>query len=554
MRRTTLWTTLALLGAVGLGAPGEAHACGGFFCSTSPVDQAGETVVYALEADGTLTMSVRIEYSGEDDDFAWLLPVPAPPELSIGADALFDELEAATQPIFVAENETRGRCQRHPRCVSEVTCGGVSDYSCGYSGGGWAGEYVDAATASDAGPARDVARPPDELGVTIFSEGTVGPYDTVVLGAATAAEVLTWLETHGYDIPETSGPLLETYAAQGHVFVALRLATNGISRTLQPLTMRMAVDEACLPLRLTAIAAVPDMPIRAFFLGSERVISTNFNTAEVDTHDLDLYQRRGASYTERVGSAVDALGGRAFVTDYAGPTPALQLERPNVSDLATEDDPSRLLRELAARGYRGEPRMLEIFERYLQPVGGLDDSTDYYNCLFSGSTGVCGAPASFDPARLVDAIDAEITGPRRDAHALVHRHGYVTRLFTTISPDEMTLDPIFVPDSGLPDVPAVHTAQYVTECSDDYFQEGAPTHWELDGETTPDRPGVPANDYTYCRSLGGVPEYAATSCGEEEPSGGCALAPGVQAPRSVAVFALAFVAFIGRTARRRRRH
>lgn len=45
-------------------------------------------------------MSVQIEYEGEDDDSAWILPVPVPPELSVGSDALFEALEFETEPRF----------------------------------------------------------------------------------------------------------------------------------------------------------------------------------------------------------------------------------------------------------------------------------------------------------------------------------------------------------------------------------------------------------------------------------------------------------------------
>jgi hypothetical protein len=77
MRRLT-YLGLATMCAASLPIQ-TAHACGGFFCSSSPIDQAGETIVYGLEDDGTLTMAVQLRYAGDDDDFAWIMPVPAPP-------------------------------------------------------------------------------------------------------------------------------------------------------------------------------------------------------------------------------------------------------------------------------------------------------------------------------------------------------------------------------------------------------------------------------------------------------------------------------------------
>lgn len=559
---TRSWLALTAVGVASLAvhsmAPSEARACGGFFCSSSPIDQAGETIVYGLEDDGTLTMSVQIRYRGDDDDFAWILPVPAPPEISLGSDALFTELTRVTQPVFVTDYETRGTCREHPRCVYESGCGTASD-GCGYGDFEpdpyvYDGPYVDAgasssidAGASDAGPRGD--------GVTVFSQGPVGPYETAVLGAATAAEVLAWLTEHGYDIPASSEPLLESYARGGQVFVALRLSSNADTRMLQPIVMRMPTAEACLPIRLTAIATVPDMPITAFFLGQERVTPWNYSSAVVDANDLGLWQG-GRTWASEASRAVDALGGQAFVTDYAGPTPALSLELAAVDDLAAESDPALYLQALADRGYRGEARLLELLERYLEPPMGTAP-VDYYNCLAIGSLSECGEPTSFDPSGLTAAIELQITAPRRDAHALVHRHNYLTRLYTTLSAEEMTIDPVFVPDAGLGNYSNVHRATLVIECSEDYFAEGAPRHWEL-GATVFERTvveetaGELADDRRYCASIGGIPAYEAPTC-SEPTSDGCSfcMVAGV-APMQGGVLGGLFLIFLVRRQSRKK--
>ena len=53
---------------------------------------------------------------------------------------------------------------------------------------------------------------------------------------------------------------------------------------------------------------------------------------------------------------------------------------------------------------------------------------------------------------------------------MVDGHDYLTRLYTTMSADEMTIDPEFVVDPGLPDVSNVHDeAVWITECDRDHF-------------------------------------------------------------------------------------
>ena len=113
------------MGAVGgmvfvaaLVAPHTARACGGFFCQSVPVAQTGEQIIYAIEDDGALTMSVRINYQGDAPEFAWILPVPETPEISLGADVLFDALEGTTRPSFgVVEGGIEGVCRTPPTCA-----------------------------------------------------------------------------------------------------------------------------------------------------------------------------------------------------------------------------------------------------------------------------------------------------------------------------------------------------------------------------------------------------------------------------------------------------
>ncbi|HWN67269.1 MAG TPA: DUF2330 domain-containing protein, partial [Haliangium sp.] len=57
--------------------------------------------------------------------------------------------------------------------------------------------------------------------------------------------------------------------------------------------------------------------------------------------------------------------------------------------------------------------------------------------------------------------------PTRAAGQLFRDHPYLTRLFTTLSPDEMTRDPVFSFNPDLPEVSNVHLAQIsLIECGE----------------------------------------------------------------------------------------
>src|SRR5258708_1218223 len=80
-----------------------ASACGGTFCDTGPrampVDQKGENVLFVV-SQGQVEAHIQIQYKGDAARFAWVLPLPAIPEIEVGSEALFQNLLAATVPRF----------------------------------------------------------------------------------------------------------------------------------------------------------------------------------------------------------------------------------------------------------------------------------------------------------------------------------------------------------------------------------------------------------------------------------------------------------------------
>lgn len=82
-------------------------------------------------------------------------------------------------------------------------------------------------------------------------------------------------------------------------------------------------------------------------------------------------------------------------------------------------------------------------------------------------------------AQLFDKMDELAIQPLRDLQALVDAHEHVTRLYTTLSADEMTVDPLFTFNPDLPDVSNIHTADRVVECTADVTLLDAPWRIEL---------------------------------------------------------------------------
>ena len=74
---------MTFLGSLAL-ATAPASACVGFACdnpAAPPVLQAAERIVFGIDPDsGEVEMHVQVSYTGQHE-FAWIVPVPEPPEL-----------------------------------------------------------------------------------------------------------------------------------------------------------------------------------------------------------------------------------------------------------------------------------------------------------------------------------------------------------------------------------------------------------------------------------------------------------------------------------------
>ena len=224
----------------------EARACGGFFCNAPPPDgslpiaQAAENVLFVLDTNPAtgahrVEAHIQIAYTGPATSFSWIVPVTAVPTVDVGWDILFDRIEPPTRPSFVLTRVMDGKCQ-----------GGGSGIGCG-------GAAEDRATGG--GPLPPVST------VDVLSRGSVGPFDYVVVRSEDGATLRTWLTDNGYFVSTDSAKIVDDYVATGHAFVAVRLKVGQDTSAIRPIILRMESPEACLPLKLTAIASTPNLRI-----------------------------------------------------------------------------------------------------------------------------------------------------------------------------------------------------------------------------------------------------------------------------------------------------
>jgi uncharacterized protein (TIGR03382 family) len=449
-------------------APAPAWACGGLFCNaTQPVDQAAETIVFGIDEEaGTVDVHVQITYQGASDDFAWIVPVPAEPELFVSTDALFAALSQPTDPVFSLGFDAQGVCA--------VGFPLTSDQSLTISGDSMGG------------------------GVNVIAEEQVGPYDTVTLEASNADLLVAWLQDAGYDLPEDLEPVLAPYIADGQAFVALKLSSGRDTGDLQPLGMRYSGDAASIPIQLTSIAAVPDLPLEVYVLGDSRAVPDNYMHVTLNDAAIDWWNQ-GANYPEVLSIGADEAGGHAFATEFSGSLDPFRgvLWRDDtagvVAYLRELDDGVRWIQE-ATRAFPSAATVALVGDYVPFPSELADQGVtplQYYQNL-SDWPGYEPDVSEFPVAEATARLEAEIVPGFREAEDLLERHTHVTRMTSTLDAEEMTLDPLFVLNEDVPqEISNAHSATEVRHCG--LFEgDGSERTLELaDGRSIP----LPSADY-----------------------------------------------------------
>ncbi|MDB5098446.1 MAG: hypothetical protein JWM80_2867 [Cyanobacteria bacterium RYN_339] len=424
-----------------------ALACGGLFCARIPVDQTGEKILFA--ADGHhVTAHVQIAYKGEAKDFSWILPVPTPPKLGVGTDALFAELRQATQPQFRLNLRNEGPCDPPPEPKTEGAVRGGSFDKDGYN-----------------------------RQVRVISQGQVGPYDTAVLQANDPGVLKAWLRKNKYVIPPKIDPLLDPYVAGKYSFVALKLTKDKAVGDIQPITLDYQATKPGIPIRLTGVAATPDMDVFVWVLGRQRAIPENYRHARINEARIN-WLAGGNNYKQVVTRAVDEAGGQAFVTDYAGKSGAVAANRfgrarYKLDELAKKTDPAEFAEAVVAAGYFGErygalnqEALVAFLKKHIRKPKSLVKMDDmaFYRFIQDHREALHEAGIKVDTKKALAELDEKVVKPAEEIHQLFARHRYLTAMYTTMSPQEMTQDPLFRFNPKLADVAAVRKAKGVRYC------------------------------------------------------------------------------------------
>ncbi len=461
----------------------DAHACGGFACDNArPVMQAAERILFAVDlAKEEVEAHVQITYTGESEDFAWIVPVTGEPEIFLSTDALFSTLYFPTNPNYTLTTVELGTCRSDSRGVSLA---------------GSADAAVSSSVDFESG------------GVNVLATSNVGPYSTTVIEADSSAALMAWLDTEGYDIPANFEPVLAPYVASGQNFIALKLLPGNSSGDIAPLGMRYAGTKPSIPIQLTSIAAVPDTRLEVYVVGASRAVPESY--LHVVPNDMAYdYFGQTVVYDDIITRAADEAGGQAFSTDWAGSTSLMRdvLYNDTMFDedgLATAPDIFAWMDVILGGGFLSQQsggyysyyttfdvNLANVLRTVLPlpasvAADGVTESMFWTNLRYY--------EASFD-AEAIDlsaataAVDAGFVEPRRHANALFRNHNQMSRLTSSLDAAEMTVDPTFVFNADMDQIVDInHPATLTYHCENGEYREHAYRDIAFPDGTTVDLP------------------------------------------------------------------
>ena len=267
---TTL-TAVLVLAALMLICPEKTRADGGF---VSPpeyyMNEPAQRAFLDYDHDsGTEQLSILPSFHGDAHAFAWIIPVPGLPEVALADRQLFRDLDTLTRPDYRSRD---------------------GDWDCF---GGNQDIY-----------APDLA----DNGIQIISSGLVGYYQTLVLSATEAPDLLEFLTGLGFlhdGNREMATAAINDYVERSWYFVAMQVDSTALaeinpyyhdgyygyySGNLEPIELTFASDEIIYPMKISALSAAEDSRVQLYvktdhrmtFAGAGTTYANRFSSGEIE--------------------------------------------------------------------------------------------------------------------------------------------------------------------------------------------------------------------------------------------------------------------------------
>lgn len=221
-----------------------------------------ESQVALLEhRDGRETLHILPKYIGDASEFAWVVPVPAQPEVAASDERLFWDLASLTGPEYRSRD-------------------GFLDCS-------------DAIYAVDAAG----------NGVQVLETNDVGPFTTLTLAADDGAALADSLVAWGYLRPEQEDDVravLQDYAQRDWFFVAMRVREpadepyHGYYDSVTPVALTFDAAAPVYPMLISRVSAAPQTDVYLYAIADRRLAFPGARTTyanRLTASELDAVRR-----------------------------------------------------------------------------------------------------------------------------------------------------------------------------------------------------------------------------------------------------------------------
>ena len=221
--------------------------------------------------------------------------------------------------------------------------------------------------------------------------------------------------------------------------------------------------------------------------GNERAVPESYLHVQINEAAIDWFNF-GQNYSEVITMAADEAGGHAFATDFSGETDqfAGSVYRDgqcDVSGLINTTDALDFVNNLWWNGCPFSDQMFSVLEAYIPIPSSVDPSVtagSFYSCMECWVSSSMLSSIQFDQGALVEDINTFVVEPMIRAESLFENHTTLSRMTSSVSPVEMTVDPTFVFNASMGDVESRHDADLVYECGNGRYRDTAPRRLDLE--------------------------------------------------------------------------
>ncbi|MCC6230941.1 MAG: DUF2330 domain-containing protein [Phycisphaerales bacterium] len=243
-----------------------------------------QAMIVYLNGLETLAIETRAKAAGEE--IAWVVPLPAVPEVSPATTGTFPTLRAACAP----------RRMDVPWQLAASLGWLLMVVLCLFAPKGFERRSTFAACifmllflccllVPTLGKARGGAAGD---GVEVVDRSIVGNYEVSTINAATGDSIAAWLITNGFAIPADAKPALDDYTKEGWCFVACKLRRDDAGESLltpHPLVFRFKTDRVVYPMRLTGAVNTGDLSLEIYVFANDEArvdgMETRFSQAVI---------------------------------------------------------------------------------------------------------------------------------------------------------------------------------------------------------------------------------------------------------------------------------